>query len=223
MLRNVRGLALAGLLLTLSLLLAACNANAAPTAPAAPSAAATPLAPIAGVTVPALGATPAPIGGTPAAAAAQAPTAVQELVVQWEHNAALGDILTDPQGLTLYTTKNDKPADSTCSGECANAWPPLLIGKDIQPVAGPGVPGKLATIARSDATYQVTYDGMPLYRYSGDSKVGETNGQGLQNVWAVVTITPTGPAAPLPTPGASLPAPGAPLPTPGAPLPTTTP
>ena len=38
---------------------------------------------------------------------------------------------------------------------------------------------KVATTRRSDVTPQVTYDGHPLYRYQGDGKPGDTNGQGI--------------------------------------------
>jgi hypothetical protein len=36
----------------------------------------------------------------------------------------------------------------------------------------------LGTITRSDGTKQVTYDGHPLYYFSGDSAAGQVNGQG---------------------------------------------
>jgi hypothetical protein len=39
---------------------------------------------------------------------------------------------------------------------------------------------------------QLTYDGWPLYRYSGDAKPGEANGQGVGGVW--FAMTPEGPS-----------------------------
>jgi predicted lipoprotein with Yx(FWY)xxD motif len=46
------------------------------------------------------------------------------------------------------------------------------------PLAGTGLtPAKLTTTARSDGAPQVRYNGHPLYRYTGDAKPGDTNGQ----------------------------------------------
>jgi hypothetical protein len=67
-----------------------------------------------------------------------------------------------------------------------------LAGRPQQrhPKAGSGVQASLlGTINRSDNTTQVTYNGHPLYYYSGDSQAGQQNGQGLNNfgaAWFVV-------------------------------------
>ena len=104
-------------------------------------------------------------------------------------DAKLGSILADSQGMTLYTFKKDKPGKSACVDACAKRWPPLAVPEDMQPIAAPGIPGKLGQIERKDDTYQATYNGMPLYRYAGDSKPGDTNGQGLGGNWFVVPTT----------------------------------
>jgi Secreted repeat of unknown function len=39
----------------------------------------------------------------------------------------------------------------------------------------------VGTTTRSDGNPQVTYNGHPLYTYSGDQNPGDTNGQGLTN------------------------------------------
>ena len=58
---------------------------------------------------------------------------------------------------------------------CAAAWPPLRVHGRL---AGPGLSAaKLTTTARSDGAPQVCYNGHPLYRYTGDAKPGDTNGQ----------------------------------------------
>ena len=44
------------------------------------------------------------------------------------------------------------------------------------PTGDTGVSGKFGTITRDDGTVQVTYNGLPLYFFSGDKKVGDANG-----------------------------------------------
>ncbi len=140
---------------------------------------------------------------TPAAMSTSSPSnggvlASPGATVQMANVAKLGNILTDGAGMTLYVFKNDTPGTSNCTGACAQTWIPLTIDAEGQePVAGTGVTGKLDFIDRSDGTYQVTYDGMPLYRFIGDKAPGDTNGQGMLNgAWSVVTLTAAAPAAP---------------------------
>jgi predicted lipoprotein with Yx(FWY)xxD motif len=94
-----------------------------------------------------------------------------------ESAGSLGKLLVDSSGRTLYLFKKDS-GRSTCVGACAAAWPPLRVHG--RPLAGPGLSAaKLTTTARSDGAPQVRYNGHPLYRYTGDAKPGETNGQRL--------------------------------------------
>src|SRR5512136_300832 len=85
--------------------------------------------------------------------------------VQVANDAKLGSILTDSAGMTLYVFKNDKPGASSCTGGCAQNWPALTIPAGAMPIAGTGITGQLGVIQRSDGTYQVTYNEMPLYRF----------------------------------------------------------
>jgi predicted lipoprotein with Yx(FWY)xxD motif len=91
---------------------------------------------------------------------------------------ALGPVLVNSLGHTLYLFEKDAGSSSACSGACASAWPPLrATGK---PKAGAGAKESLlGTIPRSDGRPQVTYSGHPVYLYIGDHKPGETTGQGL--------------------------------------------
>jgi predicted lipoprotein with Yx(FWY)xxD motif len=91
--------------------------------------------------------------------------------------------LVDAKGRTLYLFEKDKTAKSTCSGACAVAWPPSTTSG--KPKAGHGAKAKLLkTSKRSDGGTQVTYNGHPLYRYIGDTKAGQTNGQGINGFGA---------------------------------------
>jgi predicted lipoprotein with Yx(FWY)xxD motif len=93
-------------------------------------------------------------------------------------STGLGQILVDSQARTLYLFKKDSGTTSACSGECASAWPPLVVNG--MPTVGAGANSSLVgTTKRSDGTTQVTYSGHPLYRFVKDQKPGETNGQGV--------------------------------------------
>ena len=95
----------------------------------------------------------------------------------------LGDILQDGEGRTLYLFNPDAQGDPTCYDDCADAWP-AFVG-EIAP--GDGVDESLlGTATRTDGEVQVTYNGWPLYYFSGDTAPGDTNGQALNDVWWVV-------------------------------------
>jgi predicted lipoprotein with Yx(FWY)xxD motif len=99
---------------------------------------------------------------------------------------ALGTFLTDGSGTTLYLFTVDGPGVSNCDGACLEAWPPLLTDGD--PVAGGAVDAALlGTIERGDGTRQVTYAGRPLYFFAADAAPGDVNGQGVNDVWFVVS------------------------------------
>lgn len=101
-------------------------------------------------------------------------------------STSLGDVLVDATGRTLYLFTPDTGGTSTCYGQCATAWPPLLTSGT--PVAGSGVDASLlGTTTRTDGSVQVTYAGHPLYYFAKDSAPGQTNGEGVGGVWYAVS------------------------------------
>ncbi|MGD8805910.1 MAG: hypothetical protein PVH65_08660 [Chloroflexota bacterium] len=98
----------------------------------------------------------------------------------------LGPYLTDAAGMTLYRFNADQPGVSNCNDQCLANWPPLPVEEGQQPDGGAGVVGKLGAIERDDGTFQVTYQGMPLYYWANDQAPGDTTGQGVGDVWFVV-------------------------------------
>jgi predicted lipoprotein with Yx(FWY)xxD motif len=117
--------------------------------------------------------------GTHAAPPAPPKTASgQAATVGLESDGALGMVLVDSRGRTLYLFGKDSDGKSTCASACAAGWPPVRATGT--PLAGPGLTAsKLGTTRRSDGEPQVTYNGHPLYRYAGDAKPGDANGQRL--------------------------------------------
>lgn len=96
----------------------------------------------------------------------------------------LGKVLVDAKGLTLYRFDNDTTAGaSTCTTDpSASNWPAATVTGT--PTAGAGVDAaKLTTFARPDGTKQLQIDGHPLYTFAGDTKAGDTQGQGILGKW----------------------------------------
>jgi predicted lipoprotein with Yx(FWY)xxD motif len=116
--------------------------------------------------------------------ASTAPTTTPATVtVTTTKNAQLGTILVDGKGRTLYLFEKDQGGKSSCSGGCAQVWPPLTTGGN--PKAGNGTTASLlGTTGRTDGTTEVTYNGHPLYYYVSDSQPGQTSGQGLNQFGA---------------------------------------
>ena len=88
-----------------------------------------------------------------------------------------GMVLTDEKGMTLYTFDKDMGGMSACTDACAQNWPPLMAP------AGAMMEGDYKAITRSDGSMQWTYKGKPLYRWSKDTKPGDTTGDGFKDMW----------------------------------------
>jgi predicted lipoprotein with Yx(FWY)xxD motif len=96
---------------------------------------------------------------------------------------ALGNVLVDARGHTLYLFEKDKHGRSACYGACATYWPPLF--STAKPRPGRGVRASLLGVTRrTDGKRQVTYAGHPLYTFIADKKAGQTTGEGLNNFGA---------------------------------------
>jgi predicted lipoprotein with Yx(FWY)xxD motif len=102
------------------------------------------------------------------------------LEVATAQNATLGKrILVTGSGRTLYTLSAETRGRFICKDSgCTSTWPPLTLGRGVQPT---GVRG-LGTIRRPDGRRQVTYKGRPLYRFATDRKKGDVGGEGFRDV-----------------------------------------
>jgi predicted lipoprotein with Yx(FWY)xxD motif len=123
----------------------------------------------------------------PAVPATAAPA--QGTVLRAGTTPKLDTFVVDGAGFTLYRFDKDSatPPKSTCEGDCAAKWPPVVAvpGSSLSVT---GVPQEaVGTVARSDGAVQLTIGGWPVYRFSGDTGPGATSGQGVGGVWAAVT------------------------------------
>lgn len=132
------------------------------------------------------------VGATTASAAHHLPSAAsaKRATVSTGHTK-LGTFIAGRNGITLYLFEKDKDhhaSKSRCYGECATAWPPLLTNG--APIAvGKARRTLLGTTKRKNGDVQVTYNGHPMYYFAGDSKAGQTRGEGSKEFgaeWDVV-------------------------------------
>jgi predicted lipoprotein with Yx(FWY)xxD motif len=105
-------------------------------------------------------------------------------------STGLGTILVDGNGITLYTFAPDSANTSTCTGGCAAVWPPANVDADTATMiqGGGASMAELGVFDRGDGM-QLTWNGMPLYRFSRDTAPGQTAGQGINGfggLWSVV-------------------------------------
>lgn len=131
-----------------------------------------------------------PVAAAPAAPASPAPPPGPSLTAS--PTGALGTVVVDRTGFTLYRFDKDKPkpSKSTCVAACADKWPPVLADS-VDNVALEGVDrAAVGTVKRADGTVQLTIGGWPVYRFTGDKQAGDTAGQGVGNTW--FAVTPTG-------------------------------
>ncbi|GAB3007637.1 SCO0930 family lipoprotein [Amycolatopsis acidiphila] len=128
------------------------------------------------------------VGGTWSAitpAGRKAVSAQQPTAINTTNIPGLDTVLTDQNGMTLYlfTKDSKKPSKSTCAGQCATTWPPLLEqgGGEVQ-INGVD-PKLIGTLKRADGTEQVTIGGWPAYRYAKDTAPGQANGHAVGGTW----------------------------------------
>lgn len=127
------------------------------------------------------GATSAPA----AAGASSAPITSAAPVDLKTAKTALGDIVVNGKGMSVYVFDKDVKGSgkSACTGACLTIWSPVTAGSGTPVVEG--VSGKVDVITTDAGTKQVTLDGMPLYLFSNDSAAGDVKGQGFNKIWWV--------------------------------------
>ncbi|HEY3334199.1 MAG TPA: hypothetical protein VGK16_03090 [Candidatus Limnocylindrales bacterium] len=164
----MRTLTIAGTLLGITVVVAACSSSGGAT------------------TAPTAAATAAPASAAPASAvpSSQAPAAGAPTINLGD--TSLGSVVVGGNGKTLYVFAADTATTSACYDKCAAAWPPL-VSDGSAPTVGAGLDAAdFGTIARTDGTKQVTFYGMPLYFFAADAAAGDVKGQGLNGKWFAV-------------------------------------
>jgi predicted lipoprotein with Yx(FWY)xxD motif len=142
-----------------------------------------------------------------AAATSKAPKKVTKTVAKKANNATLGKVvLISVKNRTLYTLSDEVRGKFSCVDACLDAWPPLIVGKNVKPRG----PAALSRIKRPDGRFQVTFRGRPLYTFVSDTAAGQATGDGVlggSGTWraaslGTISAQPESAPAPAPTPGA---------------------
>jgi predicted lipoprotein with Yx(FWY)xxD motif len=158
--------------MAIAIVVGACSSTAATPAPT--DTPAPPSAVVAGPTAtPATAATPA--AATPAAATPAAGSAT----LLAKNLGGQTVLIAGSNNMTVYTFSNDTAGNgkSACTGGCLAKWPAVTVPAGATATGGYGVTGTIGTITRADnGALEVTYNGLPLYFYAGDTAPGDTNG-----------------------------------------------
>ena len=106
-----------------------------------------------------------------------------------------GLVLVEGSGLVVYTFNGDKPGHAaTCTGACAAIWPEV---RGVARVAsGTHIAGKFGRI-----NGQITYNGLPLYLFTGEKAHQNHAGNGFKVVHPTASSAPTPQPSPTYTPG----------------------
>ena len=122
--------------------------------------------------------------GTGSARAA-APQTSSAVLTTWQ--SPLGTVVVTGQGQAVYQFDKDTPGSgkSACTGTCVSLWHAVTAPSSSPSMAG--VTGTVATIPTADGKQQVTLAGHPLYTYAGDSASGQISGEGVMNIWWLVS------------------------------------
>lgn len=91
-----------------------------------------------------------------------------------------GPVLAGENGMTLYTFKKDTQGVSNCNDDCAANWPPYMAEGNAM------ADGEYSIIKRADGSMQWARNGMPLYFWVKDAKMGDATGDGVKGVWDAV-------------------------------------
>jgi predicted lipoprotein with Yx(FWY)xxD motif len=99
-----------------------------------------------------------------------------------------GAVLATSKKQALYFWNREKRAGGKirCVGDCAKAWPPLIVKSRRIAAHNAGIRGTFGTVRRPDGRHQVTFNGLAVYTYAHEGprqvKCNNVNG------WFVVRL-----------------------------------
>lgn len=112
---------------------------------------------------------------------------------------ALGPVLVDARGFTVYLLTADSPGHSSCSAQCLQFWPLVSAPGGTGTPAAQGVGAALGATKATSGASMLTAAGWPLYTFVKDQAPGDINGQGKKSfggTWYAVSPSGTAITAP---------------------------
>jgi predicted lipoprotein with Yx(FWY)xxD motif len=107
--------------------------------------------------------------------------AINTQIITTKIDAKKEKYLVGSKGMTLYTFDRDQADTSNCSDTCVTIWP---IYTTIY-TSSTSLPANLTIFTRTDGMRQYVYNNKPLYYYSGDKKIGDMTGDGVNGLWHI--------------------------------------
>jgi predicted lipoprotein with Yx(FWY)xxD motif len=134
-----------------------------------------------------------------------------DLVIKTASVAGLGTVLVDSQGHTLYTLTSEESGALTCTtaSGCTTYGPEIdMAAGQTSQAQAPAEASLLGTERGASGGQLVTYHGLPLYTFSGDTAAGQASGEGLTSfggTWYAISVSGilVKPAAAAPAPTAT--------------------
>lgn len=118
---------------------------------------------------------PKPVQQSPAV------TSKENSVYKMMSKEKLGNVVTDPKGMTLYVYTKDSSGASTCTEKCLENWPAYTASSQTG-----NFPANISVIKREDGALQYAWKNKPIYYYAKDKDSGDAYGNGIGGVWSVI-------------------------------------
>jgi len=103
-------------------------------------------------------------------------------------NGQLVNVLMTNKGFAVYYYKSDTSFKATCTGGCAQSWPPVLAPQGMMTISSSTTLPKQLSVHMTANGAQVFYDGHALYTYAADTQPGIATGRAKGMQWYLVGI-----------------------------------
>ena len=99
------------------------------------------------------------------------------------------NVLMTNKGFAVYYNRADPMLKATCTGQCAQNWPPILAPQGMMTVSSSMTLPRQLSVHQTSNGAQVFYDGHALYTYAADMQPGTATGRAQGMVWYLVGLT----------------------------------